>query len=235
MCPVGIGHIGPRRMSEMRLLLVEDDAMIGKSIREGLRRDGYVVDWVRDGWAGEHAVGEQTYDLLLLDLGLPRKNGIEVLNSVRRTGKTLPVLVITARDSVEDRVNGLDAGADDYLVKPFSMSELRARVRALLRRSSGRTESVLKCGDLELDTVDREVRLRGERVALSHRELALLERLMHKPGATVSKAALENSIYGWGEEVESNAIEVHVSKLRRKLGPSLIETVRGLGYRVKPG
>ena len=188
---------------------------------------------MRDGWAGEHALGGQTYDLLLLDLGLPRKNGIEVLNSTRRTGKTLPVLVITARDSVEDRVNGLDAGADDYLVKPFSMSELRARVRALLRRSSGRTESILKCGELELDTVDREVRLRGERVALSSRELALIERLLYRIGATVSKAALEHSVYGWGEEVESNAIEVHVSNLRKKLGPSIIETVRGMGYRMR--
>ena len=223
----------PVGFSEMRLLLVEDDAMIGKSIREGLRRDGYVVDWVRDGWAGEHALGEQTYDLLLLDLGLPRKNGIEVLNSARRTGKTLPVLVITARDSVEDRVSGLDAGADDYLVKPFSMPELRARVRALLRRSSGRSQSILKCGELELDTVDREVRLRGERVALSVRELVLIERLLHRVGATVSKAALEHSVYGWGEEVESNAIEVHVSNLRKKLGASIIETVRGMGYRMR--
>ena len=234
MCPVAHRARGPRWVPEMRLLLVEDDAMIGKSIREGLRRDGYVVDWVRDGWAGEHALGEQTYDLLLLDLGLPRKNGIEVLNSVRRTGKMLPVLVITARDSVEDRVNGLDAGADDYLIKPFSMSELRARVRALLRRSGGRTDSVLKCGDLELDTVDREVRLRGERVALSSRELALIERLLHRVGATVSRATLEHSVYGWGEEVESNAIEVHVSNLRKKLGPSIIETVRGMGYRMRP-
>ena len=217
----------------MRLLLIEDDAMIGKSIREGLRRDGYVVDWVRDGWAGERSLEEQSYDLLLLDLGLPRKDGLEVLSGARDRGTPLPVLVITARDSIESRVKGLDAGADDYLVKPFSMSELRARVRALLRRSSGRAQTILKCGELELDTVDREARLSGKRVALSHRELALLERLMHRPGATVAKTVLENGIYGWGEEVESNAIEVHVSNLRKKLGPSLIETVRGLGYRVK--
>lgn len=217
----------------MRLLLVEDDAMIGKSIREGLRRDGYVVNWVRDGSAGERSLADETYDLLLLDLSLPRKNGIEVLKSMRRSGNTLPVLIITARDNVEDRVTGLDAGADDYLVKPFSMPELSARVRALLRRSSGKAESVLRCGPLELDTADREARLHGERVPLSQREFALLERLMHRTGVTVPKSALEESVYGWGEEVESNAIEVHVSNLRKKLGGALIETVRGAGYRMK--
>ena len=216
----------------MRLLLIEDDAMIGKSIREGLRRAGYAVDWVRDGWAGARSLHEEKYEIVLLDLGLPRKDGLEVLSELRRSGKSLPVLIITARDSVEDRVNGLDAGADDYLVKPFSMAELTARVRALLRRGTGRPEPVLKLGNLEFDASSREIRLDGERIPLSHRELALLERLLQRPGATVSKATLEQSIYGWGEEVESNAIEVHISNLRKKLGSQTIQTVRGLGYRV---
>lgn len=216
----------------MRLLLIEDDPMIGKSIREGLRREGYGVDWVRDGWAGERALSEEAYDLVMLDLGLPRKDGLDVLRETRRAGKAIPILVITARDGVDDRVKGLDAGADDYLVKPFSMPELSARVRALIRRSSGRTETVVRCGELELDPLTHEVRWRGERVALSQREFALLERLMRRAGAVVSKSALEQSVYAWGEEVESNAIEVHVSNLRKKLDPAVIQTVRGAGYRV---
>lgn len=216
----------------MRLLLIEDDLMIGKSIREGLRREGYGVDWVRDGWAGERSLAEETYDLVMLDLGLPRKDGLELLAGLRRAGKAVPVLIITARDSLDDRVKGLDAGADDYLVKPFNMPELSARVRALIRRSGGRAETVLRCGELELDPLTREARLRGEYVALSQREFPLLERLMRRPGAVVSKSALEQSVYAWGEEVESNAIEVHISNLRKKLGPALIETVRGEGYRV---
>ncbi len=218
----------------MRLLLIEDDPMIGKSIREGLRREGYSVDWVRDGWAGERSVQEESYDLVMLDLGLPRRDGLQVLTGMRVSGKSVPVLVITARDDVDDRVKGLDAGADDYLVKPFSMSELSARIRALLRRGSGRPETALKHGELELDPVSREARLRGEPIALSQREFALLERLMRRPGAAVSKPVLEQSIYGWGEEVESNAIEVHVSNLRKKLGADLLQTVRGAGYRMSP-
>lgn len=216
----------------MRLLVIEDDPMIGKSIREGLRREGYSVDWVRDGWAGERSLQQETYDLVLLDLGLPRKDGLQVLAGIRVSGKAVPVLIITARDGVDDRVKGLDAGADDYLVKPFSMSELSARIRALLRRSSGRPETVLKYAGLELDPASRQVRLQGAPVALSQREFALLERLMRRPGAIVSRPVLEQSIYGWGEEVESNAIEVHISNLRKKLGPDLIQTVRGAGYRV---
>lgn len=218
----------------MRLLLIEDDPMIGKSIRDGLRREGYGVDWVRDGWAGEQSLNTESYDLLILDLALPRKDGLAVLSTARSKGKTMPVLIITARSEVGDRVIGLDAGADDYLVKPFSMSELSARVRALLRRSFGRADTTLRAGGLELNPQTREVRVSGKSVALSQRELALLEHLMHRPGAIISKSSLEGSIYAWGEEVESNTIEVHISNLRKKLDPDRIVTVRGVGYRIDP-
>ena len=216
----------------MRLLVVEDDPMIGKSIREGLRRERHAVDWVRDGWAAEQSLGAIAYDLLLLDLGLPRKEGLEVLTALRKTGNTVPVLIITARDSVEDRVRGLDGGADDYLVKPFSMAELSARVRALLRRHSGSAEPAVTVGTITLNTASRQVLVGNEPVALSQREFALLERLMQRPGTVVTRDALEQSLYGWGEEVESNAIEVHISNLRKKLGPDAIGTVRGVGYRM---
>lgn len=217
----------------MRLLLIEDDELIGKSIREGLRREGYSVDWVRDGWAGERSLGQEPYDLLVLDLGIPRKDGLTLLTDIRRSGNALPVLVVTARDAIHDRVKGLDCGADDYLVKPFSTAELSARIRALLRRGTGRTETVLRAGELELDPLAHEVRLRGKGVMLSQREFALLEHLMRRPGAVVSKSRLEQSIYGWGEEVESNTVEVHISNLRKKLGPTAITTVRGVGYRIE--
>ena len=216
----------------MRLLLIEDDPMIGKSIRDGLRREGYSVDWVRDGWAGEQSVNAEAYDMLILDLGLPRKDGLAVLSSIRASGQLMPVLIITARSEVDDRVTGLDAGADDYLAKPFSMPELSARVRALLRRSFGRADTTLHAGELELNPQTREVRLGGKSVALSQRELALLEHLMQRPGAIVSKTSLEGSIYAWGEEVESNTIEVHISNLRKKLGADRIITIRGVGYRI---
>ncbi len=218
--------------SAMRLLLIEDDPMIGKSIRDGLRREGYSVDWVRDGWAGEQSVNAEAYDMLILDLGLPRKDGLAVLSSIRASGQIMPVLIITARSEVADRVTGLDAGADDYLVKPFSMPELSARVRALLRRSFGRADTTLHAGELELNPQTREVRLGGKSLALSQRELALLEHLMQRPGAIVSKTSLEGSIYAWGEEVESNTIEVHISNLRKKLGADRIITIRGVGYRI---
>ena len=216
----------------MRLLLIEDDPMIGKSIRDGLRREGYSVDWVRDGWAGEQSVNAEAYDMLILDLGLPRKDGLAVLSSIRASGQLMPVLIITARSEVDDRVTGLDAGADDYLAKPFSMPELSARVRALLRRSFGRADTTLHAGELELNPQTREVRLGGKSVALSQRELALLEHLMQRPGAIVSKTSLEGSINAWGEEVESNTIEVHISNLRKKLGADRIITIRGVGYRI---
>jgi DNA-binding response OmpR family regulator len=216
----------------MRLLLIEDDPMIGKSIREGLRRESYGVDWVSDGWAAEQSLIATDYDLLILDLGLPRVHGLQVLKNVRQKGKKVPVLIITARDGVEDRVNGLDAGADDYLVKPFSMSELAARVRALLRRSAGQAAPVFRNSGVELNPLTREVLFNGKEVTLSQREFAILESLIRHSGTVISRASLEQSIYAWGQEVESNAVEVHISNLRKKLTPKLIKTIRGVGYKL---
>ena len=216
----------------MRLLLVEDDPMIGKSIHQALRQDGYSVDWVRDGRSAEAALGQAPYDLVLLDLGLPRKGGLEVLAELRRRRNPVPVLVLTARDAVADRVKGLDTGADDYLVKPFDLDELGARIRALLRRQAGRAEPVVEHGPLTLDPASHEVFLNGAPVSLTAREFALLRALLAQPGAPLSRAQLEERIYGWGEEVESNAVEVHIHALRRKLGADWIRNVRGVGYMV---
>jgi two-component system response regulator QseB len=214
----------------MRLLLVEDDAMIGTAAREGLRQEGHAVDWVRDGAQAELAAGNGVYDLVLLDLGLPRRDGLAVLRALRAKGNDVPVLVITARDAVSDRVAGLDAGADDYLVKPFDLDELAARVRAVLRRRAGRASALLRVGELEIDTAARLVRWKGRDVPLSAREYALIEALADRPGAFLSRAQLEERLYGWDEEVASNAVEVHIHALRRKLDPALIRNVRGLGY-----
>ena len=219
----------------MRLLLVEDDAMIGASVQRGLKQDGYTVDWVRDGAAAETALSNGVYEMLLLDLGLPRKSGIELLAGLRRRGVALPVLVITARDSVADRVKGLDAGADDYLVKPFDLDELSARVRALARRQSGRAASLIEAGPLTLDPATHAVTLDGAAVTLSRREFSLLHALMKQPGVPLSRAQIEESLYGWDEEIESNAIEVYIHSLRRKLGAERIRNVRGVGYMVPAG
>ena len=220
----------------MRLLLAEDDRMIGESVQRGLKQDGFAVDWVADGRAAELALAENVHDLLVLDLGLPRKEGLDVLRSMRQRGDLRPVLIVTARDAVTDRVAGLDAGADDYVVKPFELTELAARIRALLRRSAGRAEPVIAYGDIELFPVTREVRLRGVSVALSPREFAVLEALLARPGAILSRAQLEEKLYGWNEEVESNAVEVHIHALRRKLGSEAIRNVRGVGWMIaKPG
>lgn len=216
----------------MRILLVEDDAMIGESVRVGLRRDSFTVDWVRDGRAAELALANGVYDLMLLDLGLPKKDGLEVLKSLRRQGNRTPVLILTARDSVSDRITGLDSGADDYLVKPFDLDELAARIRALLRRQAGRADTVIQCGEFALNTATRETTLGGKPLTLSARELAVLEALLERPGAVLSREQLEEKLYGWNEEVESNAIEVYIHGLRKKLGADFIKTIRGVGYMV---
>jgi DNA-binding response OmpR family regulator len=218
----------------MRLLLVEDDPMIGAAIRAGLRREGFTVDWVHHAESAAQVLGSEPFELLLLDLGLPGSDGLKLLQSLRARGETLPVLIITARDAVSDRVAGLDAGGDDYLVKPFDLDELAARVRALLRRKSGRTSSVLEHLGVVLDPATHRVTQQGKEVALSPREFALLQLLMEHRGRILSRAQLEERLYGWGEEVESNAVEVHIHGLRRKLGAQFISNVRGVGYRVSP-
>lgn len=206
--------------------------MIGRAVADGLQHDGYAVDWVYDGVAAELALKHGPYDLAVLDLGLPRKDGFEVLKALRRARIDVPVLVITARDAVADRISGLDHGADDYLVKPFDLDELLARARAVVRRRAGRVSTEVAFGALVLDSKNREVSFRGTRVELSAREFAVLEALMREPGAVVSRAKLEDSVYGWGEEVGSNSVEVHLHHLRKKLDPALIRNVRGVGYRV---
>jgi two-component system response regulator QseB len=216
----------------MRVLVVEDDPMIGRAVVAGLHEQGYAVDWVRDGAEAELALAHAVYDVALLDLGLPRKDGLEVLKGVRRAKNDLPVLIITARDAVADRIAGLDSGADDYLVKPFDLDELLARTRAVVRRHGGRGQSEILYGALTLDPARRRVLFQGSEVELSPREFAVLEALLKEPGAVVSRERLEDAVYGWGEEVGSNSIEVHVHHLRRKLAPQLIRNVRGVGYRI---
>jgi two-component system response regulator QseB len=216
----------------MRLLLVEDDAMIGESVCKGLRQDGFTVDWVRDGRAGESALDDHAHALLLLDLGLPKKEGLDVLKTLRQKGNAIPVLILTARDAVADRVAGLDAGADDYLVKPFDLEELGARIRALLRRRSGRAEAVIRHGGLTLNPATHEAAMDGRPLSLSAREFALLEALLDRPGAVLSVAQLQEKIYGWDDEVGSNTIEVYVHALRKKLGAGFIRNVRGVGYMI---
>jgi len=218
----------------VRLLLVEDDHMNGDAIRAGLRREGFTVDWVHDAESAAQVLRTEPFELLLLDLGLPRSDGLALLKSLRARGEALPVLVITARDAVSQRVAGLDAGADDYLVKPFDLDELAARIRALLRRKSGRASSVLTHLDVTLDPSQHRVTQNGAEIALSPREFALLELLLERPGTILSRSQIEERLYGWGEEVESNAVEVHIHGLRRKLGARFILTVRGVGYRVRP-
>jgi two-component system response regulator QseB len=218
----------------MRLLLVEDDAMIGEAIRTGLKREGFAVDWVGDGESAAQVLRTEEFDLLLLDLGLPRKAGLQILGELRARGQGLPVLIITARDAVSDRVQGLDAGADDYLVKPFDLDELAARIRALLRRKAGHAAPAIEHLGVVLNPATHGVLRDGREVALSPREFALLQLLMERPGTILSRARIEERLYGWGEEIESNAVEVYVHGLRRKLGADFILTVRGVGYRVRP-
>ena len=221
-------------MRIVRLLLVEDDPMIGEAIRAGLKRDGFTVDWVHEAASAAAVLHTEPYELMLLDLGLPGVSGLDLLRNIRSRGASLPVLIITARDAVADRVAGLDAGADDYLVKPFDLDELAARIRALLRRRAGSGAPLLTHLGVELDPAAHRVRHDGVEVALSPREFALLQLLMERPGTIQSRARIEERLYGFGEEVESNAVEVHIHGLRRKLGAPFILTVRGVGYRVRP-
>lgn len=216
----------------MRLLLIEDDEMIGAAVRSGLREEGFSVDWIKEGTAAENACNDAQYDAAILDLGLPGKEGLKVLADLRKAGNVLPVIVLTARDSVPDRIRGLDTGADDYLSKPFDLNELAARIRALIRRRTGRAEPLIEHAHLVLDPARREARFHGEPLALSAREFSLLEILLARPGVVFSRGQLEDKLYGWGEEIGSNTIDVYVHLLRRKLGQDFIRNVRGVGYTI---
>lgn len=217
----------------MRLLLVEDDPMIGESMADGLRGESYAVDWVRSGSDVAWAMTQQNYDLLLLDLNLPGKNGMDVLRSTRAAGADLPVLIISAREGTMVRVAGLDAGADDYLAKPFDLDELLARIRALLRRRSAHASTTVAFGDLALDMASREVTFHGEAVKLGRREFTVLRALLDKPGTVVSKRQFEEKLYTWDQAIESNTVDVYIYQLRKKFGTHFIQTVRGVGYRLR--
>jgi two-component system, OmpR family, response regulator QseB len=217
----------------MRLLLIEDDEMIAETVLESMRRVGYAIDWAQDGRAAELSLANDVYDLVLLDLGLPKKDGIALLSGYRAQGGEAPVIILTARDAVTDRIRGLDAGADDYLIKPFDLDELAARARALLRRRTGQKQPVYVHGELTLDPAAHEVTRNNQPVSLVPREFALLQALIEEPTRVFTRAELEDKLYGWGEEVGSNTIEVHVHSLRRKIGVDQIVTVRGVGYRLK--
>jgi two-component system OmpR family response regulator len=214
----------------MRILLVEDDPMIGSAVLDLLRSENYAADWVRDGQAADGALASERYDLVLLDLGLPKADGVQVLRNLRQRRDAVPVLVATARDAKGDRVAGLDAGADDYIVKPYDTDELLARIRALLRRSAGRGEPLISHKGVELNPATHEASLNGQSLALSAREWAVLQPMLQRPGVVFSRAQLEEKLYGWKDEVSSNAVEVYVHGLRKKLGSDFIKTVRGLGY-----
>ena len=216
----------------MRILLVEDDEALGEGIRVALKPEGYTVDWARDGASALHALTHEDFGLAVLDLGLPRMDGLEVLQRLRAGANGIPVLVLTARDSTADRIAGLDAGADDYLVKPFDVDELKARIRALLRRSFSRAQPVLEYREVSLDPVAQQVSYRGQPVALQRKEFLLLHELLAQPGRVLTRDRLQQVLYGWDEEAESNALEVHIHHLRKKLFPELIRTVRGVGYLV---
>jgi two-component system response regulator QseB len=216
----------------MRILLVEDDSALGDGLATGLRQSSFAVDWVQDGHAADLALQCESFDLAVLDLGLPGLSGMEVLVRARARGQGLPILILTARDATGEKVAGLDAGADDYLVKPVDIDELAARIRALCRRSAGRAVPLLMHGDLVLDQAARRVTLAGRQVELSGREFSLLQLLLENAGRVLTRSRLEQSLYGWHDEPDSNALEVHIHHLRKKLGSDLIRTLRGVGYTI---
>ena len=217
----------------MRILLVEDDPLLGDGLAVGLRQSGFAVDWLKDGASADRALKSEPFDLLVLDLGLPQIAGMDVLHRLRARGHALPVLILTARDATGNKVEGLDAGADDYLVKPVDLDELAARIRAVARRAAGRAAPEIRHGDIVLDPAGHRVSRAGETVELSTREFALLVALLENAGRVMTRAQLETTLYGWGEEPDSNALEVHIHHLRRKLGTDLIRTLRGVGYLVE--
>lgn len=217
----------------MRLLLVEDDRAVGQGIRVALGGEGYTLDWLQDGASALHALRSERFDLLLLDLGLPRMDGIDLLRQIRAEQQSLPVLILTARDGTPDRIAGLDAGADDYLVKPFDVDELKARIRALLRRSQGRAQPLLEHGQISLDPATQQVSFNGIEIAMTPMEYQLLHQLMIRPGKVVTRERLSSTLYGWQDKVESNTLEVLIHNLRKKLSAELIRTVRGVGYRIE--
>jgi DNA-binding response OmpR family regulator len=214
----------------MRVLLVEDDEMIAQGLQTALRQAAFAVDWMRDGKSAGTALQTANFDLVLLDLGLPHRDGIDVLRDLRKRGNATPVIILTARDEIQHRIAGLDAGADDYIVKPFDLDEVTARMRSVLRRAAGRGDPGIQHGDLRLDPVTRRVEREGVAVPLSGHEYAVLEALLQRPGAVLSRTQLEDRLYGWDEQIGSNAVEVYVHGLRRKLGSDVIRTLRGVGY-----
>ena len=214
----------------MRLLLVEDDELLGDAVKAGLTQFGYIVDWLRDGEAARAAVKSESFELIILDLGLPKLSGLGFLQSIRQDGNATPVIILTARETVGDRIKGLDSGADDYMTKPFDMNELSARVRALVRRSQGRAESVLQYRNVTLDAAAHSVYVDDVIVNVPRREFALLQKLLENSGQVLSREQLMQSIYGWDEDVDSNALEVHIHNLRKKLNANYIRTIRGVGY-----
>lgn len=216
----------------MRILLVEDDPQLGDGLTVGLRQAGFAVDWVRDGQAADNALQTEIFDFVVLDLGLPRLSGMDVLARARNRDQSMPILILTARDATGDKVSGLDAGADDYLVKPIDLDELTARIRALSRRSAGRAAPLLVHGNITLDPAAHEVRQDGQTVELSSREFSLLQMLLESAGRVLTRSQLEQSMYGWRDEPDSNALEVHIHHLRKKLGSDLIRTLRGVGYTI---
>ena len=214
----------------MRVLLVEDDGMIAQGLQTALRQSNYAVDWVTDGKSADAALQDSVFDLVLLDLGLPQRDGLDVLRAMRQRGSTTPVIILTARDEVQQRIAGLDAGADDYIVKPFDLEEVMARMRSVLRRAAGRGDPVIQHGGLRLDPLSHTVERNGAPVSLSAHEFSVLEALLQRPGSVLSRSQLEDRLYGWDDQIGSNAIEVYIHGLRRKLGSDVIRTLRGVGY-----